>query len=90
MADKTLYIPVTFPEELMGPGVIAFASAHGWTPDSAISAEAFGVSYIRKIIREDVKNYMAQSVAEEAKGQFVASFYQALESVEQSPIPPVE
>lgn len=90
MADKTIYIPVSFPEEMMSAGLIAFASAHGWTPDNVLTAEAFGVSYIRKLIREDVKNYMAHSVASDAKEQFIASFDQALEGVEQLPIPPVE
>lgn len=90
MADKTIYIPITFPEELMGPGIIAFAESHGWTQDNALTAEAFGVSYIRKLVREDVKNHLAKAVAESARAQFAQSFDGALESVEQVPVPPVE
>lgn len=89
MANKTLYIPITAPEEMIAESVELFAKSVGWTAENSMSAVDYSVSYIRKLVRNNIKQEKSRQVSAMAAQQAADAIDAILEGVEQEDVPPL-
>lgn len=86
MANKTIYLPITAPDDLLEDYLLTFAKSVGWTPDNVLGPVDYSASYIRRLLRNNISQQKAKDAAEVAAQEAAESVHQVLDAIEQEPI----
>lgn len=86
MANKTIYVPITLPEEVLLESVELYARASGWDESNQLTKEEYAANKLRAIMWEQSKQYKAEQMAKLAYDATKHAMASSIEGVEQLPI----
>lgn len=90
MANKTIYLPISAPEDYLPSLMETFARSVGWTDSVPVSAMEYSASYIRKLILNNIAQQSSKEAAEIASKNAEDAIKALLLSVEQEAVAPIE
>jgi len=90
MANKTLYLPITAPEDYLPSFMEAYAKSVGWQEGYSQNAMEYSASHIRKMILNGIAQQNAKEAADAAAKAAHDAVQDILLSVEQEAVPPLE
>lgn len=78
---STITLTISGPDDAVEAGLIAFATHHGWTPASDLTAEDFATQHLTQYIRGGVESHIETVVGEQAKQAAVEAATAGLDAI---------